>query len=59
MRTKKEYKDITETVGYFEGYPIQRTCTADEQKDAEENGFPLKDFLDWFFTPQQDWQCDC
>jgi len=59
MKSTAEYTDITEQVGTFEGTPIYRTCTAEEQKDAVESDIPLQDYLDWYFSPAQDWQQDC
>jgi hypothetical protein len=57
MKTK--YEDFTDVVGWYDGHPITRTCTAEEQAEAVSAGIPLQDFLDWYFTPAQDWQQDC
>jgi hypothetical protein len=59
MSAKTEYQDITEEVGSYEGYPIERTCTAEEQEEAVKDGIPLQDFLDWYFQPHESWLRDC
>lgn len=53
-----QFKDYTIQVGTFEGYPIERTVTAEDQKEMHDAGFSDSEIYD-FHSQYRDWQADC
>jgi len=52
------FNDYVIVVGYFEGYPIEITVSAEDQKEMNKAGFSDSEIYDYFNT-YEDWQKDC
>jgi len=59
MKTKKELKDITYTLGYQEGYPITETISVQEQKDIIADRLTVDEIINFNIQCYAEWQRDC
>ena len=55
----KNFDNITIQVGTFEGFPIERTITAQEIREAQKYGISKTDLIDLEKSTYRDWQADC